>query len=89
MLAGAMNPDRGRLHCKNFSLDVNGQTLINWTKKYMCCDEIIIEDNNVSNYNEELVDLLLTGANCTSAIVTDCRILTKVIIDFVEVNHFV
>ncbi|KAI1693041.1 hypothetical protein DdX_20878 [Ditylenchus destructor] len=85
LLAGAINSDRSRLQCKRlkFSLDGNVPKFINWAKNNTFCDEILIEDVAL-NHDEELLDLLVTGAQCTSVINTGYYDSSKVIVDFVQ-----
>ncbi|KAI1694546.1 hypothetical protein DdX_20062 [Ditylenchus destructor] len=84
LLAGAMNPDRGRLQCKKLKIDFNGdvQKLIIWIKDHVCCDEFGIAGAN-SNYDEEVLDLFMTGAPCTSTIYVKRYELSK-FVDLVQ-----
>ncbi|KAI1690980.1 hypothetical protein Ddc_24543 [Ditylenchus destructor] len=86
LLAGAMNPDRDRLQCKQLNIRFNGDTqkFIVWIKDHVRCDEFEIYVNSDSNYDEELLDLFLTGAPCTSAINVKYYDLSKVIVDLVQ-----
>lgn len=51
----------------------------------MRCDEIDVDRG--SNFEEELLDLFLTGEPCTSAIYVRYYDLSKVIADLVQVNN--
>ncbi|KAI1699083.1 trypsin domain-containing protein [Ditylenchus destructor] len=86
LLAGAMNPDRDRLQCKRLNVDFNADTqkFIVWIKDHVRCDECEIYVDSDSNYDEELLDLFLTGAPCTSAINIINYDLSKVIVDLVQ-----
>ncbi|KAI1698025.1 hypothetical protein DdX_18148 [Ditylenchus destructor] len=86
LLAGAMNPDRNRLQCKQLNIRFNGDTqkFIVWIKDHVRCDRFEIDVDNESNYDEELLDLFLTGAPCTSAIYVINYDLSKVIVDLVQ-----
>ncbi|KAI1691143.1 hypothetical protein Ddc_24409 [Ditylenchus destructor] len=86
LLAGAMNPDRDRLQCKHLSIDFNGdnQKFIVWIKDHVHCDEFKISLDWNSNYDEELLDLFLTGASCASAIRVISYDPSKVIIALVQ-----
>ncbi|KAI1700683.1 hypothetical protein Ddc_17984 [Ditylenchus destructor] len=86
LLAGAMNPDRDRLQCKKLNIRFNGDTqkFIVWVKDHMRCDECEILVDTASNFDEELLDLFLTGAPCTSAINVRNYDLSKVIVDLVQ-----
>ncbi|KAI1692662.1 hypothetical protein DdX_21136 [Ditylenchus destructor] len=70
LLAGAMNPDRDRLQCKRLDIRFNDDTqkFIGWIKDHVRCDEFEIDVDNDSNYDEELLDLFLTGAPCAPSI---------------------
>ncbi|KAI1694980.1 hypothetical protein DdX_19819 [Ditylenchus destructor] len=60
LLAGAMNPDRDRLQCKQLNIRFNGDTqkLIVWIKDHVRCNEFEIyghKDSNCEEYNEWIV----------------------------------
>ncbi|KAI1698026.1 hypothetical protein DdX_18149 [Ditylenchus destructor] len=57
-LSGAMNPDRGRLQCEHLSIHFN-QKFIVWIKDHVRCDEFQIYVKCDSNFDEELLDLLV------------------------------
>ncbi|KAI1702036.1 hypothetical protein DdX_15719 [Ditylenchus destructor] len=58
--------------------------LIGWVKDHVSCDEIRIRNNRQSNYDEELLDLLVTGTQCTPEINLDYSISTKMVVEFVQ-----
>ncbi|KAI1696056.1 trypsin domain-containing protein [Ditylenchus destructor] len=62
----------------------NTQKFIVWIKDHVRCDEFEIYVDSDSNYDEELLDLFLTGAPCTSAINVINYDLSKVIVDLVQ-----
>ncbi|KAI1691717.1 hypothetical protein Ddc_24077 [Ditylenchus destructor] len=75
LLAEAMNPDYNRLQCDELVLVSNRNNRVNnvlkfisWTKNYVYCNKFRICHYSGSNYNEELLDLFVTGARCTSEI---------------------
>ncbi|KAI1694281.1 hypothetical protein DdX_20190 [Ditylenchus destructor] len=86
LFAGAMNPDRDRLQCKWLNIRFHGDTqkFIVWIKDHVRCDEFKIYGNSDSNYDEELLDLFLTGAPCTSTMNVADYDLSKVIVNFVQ-----
>ncbi|KAI1705644.1 hypothetical protein Ddc_15642 [Ditylenchus destructor] len=87
LLAGAINQNRGRLQCKklNFYLEVNCQKkFVTWIKDHVRCDEFQIHAYSSSNFDEELLDFFLTGAQCTSAIKLQYYEPPKVILEFVQ-----
>ncbi|KAI1690552.1 hypothetical protein DdX_22420 [Ditylenchus destructor] len=55
-----------------------------WIKDHVRCDEFEIYLDRGSNCDEELLDLFLTGAPCTSAISINYADLSKVIVDLVQ-----
>ncbi|KAI1692023.1 BTB/POZ domain-containing protein [Ditylenchus destructor] len=86
LLAGAMNPDRNRLQCKQLNIYFNGDTqkFIVWIKDHVRCDEFVIYGDGNSNYDEEMFDLFQTGAPCTSAIYVRNYYPSKVIVDLLK-----
>ncbi|KAI1702181.1 hypothetical protein Ddc_17252 [Ditylenchus destructor] len=75
LLAEAMNPDYNRLRCNAVVLFSNGINIednvlkfIGWIKNHVHCNKFRIIHDDISNYHEELLDLFVTGAHCTSAI---------------------
>ncbi|KAI1697198.1 hypothetical protein DdX_18630 [Ditylenchus destructor] len=90
LLAGAIKSDCSRLQCKELEFDITGDVpnFIIWAKNHIFCDEILIE-YAASNHNEVLIDLLVTGAQCTSVINTCYYDSSKVIVDFVQSQLFV
>ncbi|KAI1702046.1 hypothetical protein DdX_15730 [Ditylenchus destructor] len=88
LLAGAFNQDHGRLRCEKlkFKLEGNVQKFINWTKNQVRCDEIVIEDDLTSNHDQELLDLLVTGAQCTSKVSMAYSMVngTQIVVDVVQ-----
>ncbi|KAI1693439.1 hypothetical protein DdX_20654 [Ditylenchus destructor] len=60
LLAGAMTPNRERLHCKHLSIRFNGDTQksIVWITDHVRCDVFEIYRNNDSNCDEEFLDLV-------------------------------
>ncbi|KAI1694964.1 hypothetical protein Ddc_21613 [Ditylenchus destructor] len=90
LLTGAMKPDRDRLQCAqlNFHFKRNAQEFIVWIKDHMRCDEMLLDGYFDSNYDEEFLDLLMTGGLCTSAINVKYYDLSKVIVDLVQKPKF-
>ncbi|KAI1690802.1 hypothetical protein DdX_22292 [Ditylenchus destructor] len=86
LLTGAMNPDRGRLQCKQLIIHFNDDTqkFIVWIKDHVRCDELKLFFFGGLNCDEELLGLFLTGAPCTSAIYIRNYDLSKVIVDLVQ-----
>ncbi|KAI1692392.1 hypothetical protein Ddc_23629 [Ditylenchus destructor] len=86
LLIGATDPDRSRLQYKKLKFNLSGDVpkFINWMKNHIFCDEILIEGDIALNHDEELLDLLTTGAHCTSAINMGDYDSAKVIVDFVQ-----
>ncbi|KAI1710992.1 hypothetical protein Ddc_13123 [Ditylenchus destructor] len=75
LLAEAMNPDYNRLKCDEFVLfskldnrKDNVLKFIGSTKNYVYCNKFQICLYSDSNYDEEFLDLFVTGAHCSSAI---------------------
>ncbi|KAI1701574.1 hypothetical protein Ddc_17561 [Ditylenchus destructor] len=85
-LAGTINLDYGRLKCHTMtvSLEDNEQYSIDWIKGHVRCDRFCIYNYSHSNYDEELLDFFMTGANCTSKIEVNFYGPCKVIADFVQ-----
>ncbi|KAI1695690.1 hypothetical protein Ddc_21090 [Ditylenchus destructor] len=81
-LVGAMNPDHNRLQCKELvtELDRNAHKFIVWIKDHVRCDKLQID--GVGLNDEELVDLFLTGALCTSSIYI--TVSSKLIVGLVQ-----
>ncbi|KAI1704078.1 hypothetical protein Ddc_16295 [Ditylenchus destructor] len=86
LLVGAMNPDRDRLQCKHLNIRFNGETqkFTGWTKNHVRCEEYEIYAIKISNCDEELFDLFLTGAQCAPAIDVKYYDLSKVIVNLVQ-----
>ncbi|KAI1692219.1 hypothetical protein Ddc_23739 [Ditylenchus destructor] len=72
LLAESIKPtDRGRLQCEQlfFYLEANSQKFMRWIKNCVSCGEFKINGEvGDLNYDQELLDLFLTGARCTSEI---------------------
>ncbi|KAI1694748.1 hypothetical protein Ddc_21845 [Ditylenchus destructor] len=78
LLGEAMNPDYDRLQCdavslisNSIDLDVpnfNVPNFTGWIKDHVLCNEFRIWKQDDSDYDVEMLDLFVTGANCTSAI---------------------
>ncbi|KAI1694089.1 hypothetical protein DdX_20297 [Ditylenchus destructor] len=86
LLTGAMNPDRDRLQCKSLIIQFydDVQKLVVWMKDHVHCDEFEIYVRSDLNYDEELLDLFLTGAPCTSAINVMNYDFSKVIVNLLQ-----
>ncbi|KAI1711030.1 hypothetical protein Ddc_13075 [Ditylenchus destructor] len=86
LLTGAFNQDRNRLECKTIKLNFEGnvQKLTGWIKRHVRCNEIQIHNDGASGYEEELIDLLMTGAHCTSAIKIEYSIPLRIIVELVQ-----
>ncbi|KAI1694687.1 hypothetical protein DdX_19982 [Ditylenchus destructor] len=87
LLTEAMNPDRDRLQCKQLKIHFNDDSrkFVAWIKDYVRCDEFEIYGNKEWNYDEELLNLFLTGAPCTTAINVITYDLLNVIVDLVQI----
>ncbi|KAI1699998.1 hypothetical protein DdX_16982 [Ditylenchus destructor] len=85
-LAGAMNSDHDRLRCKQLVIDLNDDTkkYVVWIKDHIRCNEFKIHGDGGSKCDEELIDFIMTGAPCTSAIKIKNYVLSKVLIDFMQ-----
>ncbi|KAI1701572.1 hypothetical protein Ddc_17559 [Ditylenchus destructor] len=85
-LADAINTDCGRLRCQflDVGLQVASPGRISWIKSHVHCDHFRIVYFSDSNYDKELLDLFMTGANCTSKIQVHYYDPCKVIADFVQ-----
>ncbi|KAI1702045.1 hypothetical protein DdX_15729 [Ditylenchus destructor] len=85
LLIGAFNQDSNRLQCKKLRLNLEGnvQKFIGWIKGHVSCGEIRIDNYNSSNY-EELLDLFVTGAHCTSRISFSDYYSSNVVVNFVK-----
>ncbi|KAI1708699.1 hypothetical protein DdX_11778 [Ditylenchus destructor] len=85
-LAGAMSPDRDRLQCEKLNIGFDGDTqnFIVWVKDHVRCNKMEIYGNSDSNYDQELLEFIMTGAPCTSAIHVGRYDLSKVVVDFVQ-----
>ncbi|KAI1696053.1 hypothetical protein DdX_19251 [Ditylenchus destructor] len=86
LFAAAMNPDRGRLHCKQLNVQFHDDTqkFVVWIKDHVRCDEFQVHLHRCSNYDEELLDFFMTGAHCTSAIYIIQYDLSKAIVDLAQ-----
>ncbi|KAI1703673.1 hypothetical protein Ddc_16460 [Ditylenchus destructor] len=86
LLAGAINPDCGRIQCQSLrvSLKDNEQNRIIWIKGHVHCYQFNIFNWSGSNYDKQLLDLFMTGANFTSKINLSFYDPCKVIGDFVQ-----
>ncbi|KAI1696002.1 hypothetical protein DdX_19271 [Ditylenchus destructor] len=77
LLAGAMNPDSNRLRCGTLvllshyhrtNIEDNVQKCIGWIKNYVLCKEFRFSYVSDTNFDKEMLDFLMSGAHCTSAI---------------------
>ncbi|KAI1705116.1 hypothetical protein DdX_13874 [Ditylenchus destructor] len=96
LVAGAMDSNPNRLQCKQLDIRyIPGfQKLIAWIKDHVRCDEFDIDVDvdskfgfkldNGPIYDEELLNLFLTGAPCTPAIYVRDYDLSKFIVDLVQ-----
>ncbi|KAI1700752.1 hypothetical protein Ddc_17950 [Ditylenchus destructor] len=86
LACGANNLDHNRVKCTVLSATLRGnvQTLIKWIKGHARCDSFCIEIYTNSNYDEELLDVFMNGAKCTSEITLGNYDLCKVLIIFVQ-----
>ncbi|KAI1698456.1 hypothetical protein Ddc_19100 [Ditylenchus destructor] len=86
LLVGAFNQGRDRLQCKKLKLNFEGnvQKLTGWMKSHVSCEEIQIHNYSLSSYHEELLDLLVTGAHCTSAIKIEYGIPSRIVVQLVQ-----
>ncbi|KAI1698253.1 hypothetical protein DdX_18021 [Ditylenchus destructor] len=90
-LTGALDPVPNRLPCKQLNIEFNGdsQKFIVWIKDHVHCDAFAIYGNSDLDCDEELLDLFLTGASCTSLIRVRNYDLSKVLADLVQVTNLV
>ncbi|KAI1699267.1 hypothetical protein Ddc_18634 [Ditylenchus destructor] len=81
-----ISPDHSRLQCGEFrfNLEANSQKFISWIKDHVCCDKFEISNHSDSNYDDELLDLFLTGANCASKISVYYYDHSRVIVGFTQ-----
>ncbi|KAI1703501.1 hypothetical protein Ddc_16522 [Ditylenchus destructor] len=92
LLAGAINPDYGRLQCDllTVSHEDNMQNFISWIKGYMHCYRIDIMNWSGLNRDDELLDFFMTGANCTSKIVVNfcdpCKTIGALVQKFMDLK---
>ncbi|KAI1713328.1 hypothetical protein Ddc_11982 [Ditylenchus destructor] len=90
LLEKAMNPDRNSLQCDNLCLYLEGNApkFISWIKDHVRCERVIVlgySDSNKLNYDRELLDLFMTGANCSSEVIVSWRdSFPKIVDDFVQ-----
>ncbi|KAI1705557.1 hypothetical protein DdX_13521 [Ditylenchus destructor] len=86
LLTAPINPDHNRVKCNKLSLNHRDNTheIIMWIKDNVLCNLFQIFVNNVSNYHEVLLDLFMTGANCTSEIRIGDLDLCDVVVGFVK-----
>ncbi|KAI1696983.1 hypothetical protein DdX_18754 [Ditylenchus destructor] len=86
LLTGEMSPDHGRLQCEQLIIyfEDDSQKFIAWIKDHVRCDEFQILLDRDSNCDEELHDLFLTGAPCTSSIRVIHYDLSKVIVHLMQ-----
>ncbi|KAI1707879.1 hypothetical protein Ddc_14597 [Ditylenchus destructor] len=90
LLEKAMNPDRNRLQCDNLWLYLEGNApkFISWIKDHVRCDRLHVfgyKDSNKLNYDNELLDLFMTGANCSSEVrVFFSHSFPEIVDDFVQ-----
>ncbi|KAI1705118.1 hypothetical protein DdX_13876 [Ditylenchus destructor] len=96
LMAGAMDSNPNRLQCKQLDIcyTPDSQKLIPWIKDHVRCDEFDIDVDvdskfgfkldNGPIYDEELLNLFLTGAPCTPAIYVRDYDLSKLIVDLVQ-----
>ncbi|KAI1696570.1 hypothetical protein Ddc_20289 [Ditylenchus destructor] len=89
LLAGATDPDHSRLRCEKLKLDLEGNVpkFISWIKDNVRCVEFRMIGYRISNYDEELLDLFMSGAHCTSTISMNYSIggvSTKIVVDLVQ-----
>ncbi|KAI1695835.1 hypothetical protein Ddc_20942 [Ditylenchus destructor] len=88
LLAGAMIPDFNRLQCNILvvNLEDNMQKLMSWIKERVLCKEFRIYDSSMNNgrHEEALLELFMTGAECTSEINIRNYDVSKVVFDLVK-----
>ncbi|KAI1709856.1 hypothetical protein Ddc_13682 [Ditylenchus destructor] len=86
LLAGAINPDRGRLRCKELDFEPHGniQKFISWIKDHICCINFYVSDCMDSNHDQELLNFFLTGAHCTSVVDVNLYDLSGIVVDLVK-----
>ncbi|KAI1701761.1 hypothetical protein Ddc_17480 [Ditylenchus destructor] len=83
LLAGAINPDRGRLRCKRLKFEPHGdiQKFISWIKDHISCAKFVVTKCMDSNQDQELLNFFLTGAHCSSAVDVS---FSGIVVDFVK-----
>ncbi|KAI1708206.1 hypothetical protein Ddc_14469 [Ditylenchus destructor] len=86
LLAGAINQDRFRLQCGELRLNLHDNThkFIGWIKDHVVCKKIEICNYANRNYDEELLDLFVTGAHCTSEISITYYVLSRVVVNLMQ-----
>ncbi|KAI1714820.1 hypothetical protein Ddc_11257 [Ditylenchus destructor] len=89
LLETAMNPDRNRLQCNYLCCDLEGNApkFISWIKNHVRCDRLIVsgyKDSNEPTYEGELLDLFMTGANCSSSVYLMYNSFPKIVYNFVQ-----
>ncbi|KAI1702180.1 hypothetical protein Ddc_17251 [Ditylenchus destructor] len=97
LLAGAINPDCGRIQCQSLYVDLedNMQNRISWIKGHVHCYHFSIMGPIYpivlpSNHDEEFLDFFMTGANCTSSIYLKfyepCKLIARFVQKFMDLK---
>ncbi|KAI1703192.1 hypothetical protein Ddc_16663 [Ditylenchus destructor] len=91
LLAEAMYSDQNRLQCDLLQVweGNNMQKFITWVKDHVVCNtfrsyNVFNGVHSRSNYDEEILDFVMTGANSTREFDVCFYDLSKVLIDFVQ-----
>ncbi|KAI1701566.1 hypothetical protein Ddc_17553 [Ditylenchus destructor] len=94
LLAGAINPDYGRLQCHKLtvSLEDNMQDSISWIKGHVRCDQFCIKTRSdyLPSNDQVFFDLFMTGENFTSEIelnfYENCNLITRFVQKFMDLK---
>ncbi|KAI1693300.1 hypothetical protein Ddc_22927 [Ditylenchus destructor] len=88
LLTVAINSDRKLIQCEVLTVNLKGnmQKFMSWLKDNVLCKEFYITSSSgsISNYDAELLDLFMTGANCTSKINVKYYDISQVVVNFVQ-----
>ncbi|KAI1691454.1 hypothetical protein DdX_21878 [Ditylenchus destructor] len=91
LLAEAINLDSSRIQCGTMvlysyraGLEDNVQKFIGWTKNHVLCKEFRVSHESNTNFDEEMLDFLMTGAHCTFAISINRSDISNVIVAFLQ-----
>ncbi|KAI1694323.1 hypothetical protein Ddc_22197 [Ditylenchus destructor] len=89
LLAAQIGPNR-RIRCKqiDFISNENIQNFMKYINNRVSCDELIVEGYIYPSHRQYLLDIFVTGAQCTSSIIAYhnewCNDLSEIYIGFVQ-----